>query len=90
MYYTVVYDITSDKRRNQVAKILEDFGMRAQYSVFECKTDRRAYLRLQDRLKEAIDAEEDSVTFYHLCRSCEKGLERMGVEKGLDKKSYIV
>ena len=90
MYYAIAYDITNDKRRNQVAKILKDFGMRIQYSVFECDTDRRAYLRLQDRLLDAINPQEDSVTFYHLCRSCEKGIEKIGVEKGLDKKSYIV
>ena len=45
MHYTVAYDITDDKRRNRVAKILKDFGTRIQYSVFECNTDRRALLR---------------------------------------------
>ena len=45
MHYTVAYDITDDKRRNRVAKILKDFGTRIQYSVFECDTDRRALLR---------------------------------------------
>ena len=35
MHYTVAYDITDDKRRNKVAKILKDFGKRVQYSVFE-------------------------------------------------------
>jgi CRISPR-associated protein Cas2 len=90
MYYAVVYDITNDNRRNRVSKLLKDFGTRVQYSVFECDTDRRAYLRLYDRLKDAINLQEDSVTFYYLCRSCEKGIERLGVEKGVDKKSYIV
>ena len=47
-------------------------------------------LRLQYRLMEAINLQEDSVTFYHLCRSCEKGVERIGVEKEVDKQSYIV
>ena len=90
MYCTIAYDITNDGRRNRVAKILQDFGQRIQYSVFECQIDRHAYLRLQDRLQQAIAPEKDSVTLYHLCRSCEKGIERIGVEKGLDEKSYIV
>ena len=51
MHYTVAYDITDDKRRNRVAKILKDFGTRIQYSVFECNTDRRALLRLRNRLE---------------------------------------
>ena len=83
MFYAVAYDITNDRRRNAVAKILLDFGTRIQYSLFECNTDRRAYLRLHYRLMEAINLQEDSVTFYYLCRSCEKGIERIGVKKRL-------
>ena len=51
MHYTVAYDITDDKRRNRVAKILKDFGTRIQYSVlnatqigahyYACKADWR-------------------------------------------------
>ena len=52
MFYAVAYDITDDRRRNAVAKILLDFGTRIQYSLFECNTDKRAYLRLQDRIQE--------------------------------------
>ena len=90
MHYTVAYDITDDKRRNRVAKILKDFGTRIQYSVFECNTDRRALLRLQSRLEKVIDLGEDTITFYHLCAACEKRIDRIGVEKGLDNQSYIV
>ncbi len=90
MLYTVAYDITDDKRRAKVAKILQDFGTRVQYSIFECNTDRRAFLRLQHRLEAEIDLGEDTVTFYHLCAACEKQIHRLGLKKGLDKNSYIV
>ena len=40
MFYLVTYDITDDQRRTKVAKILEDFGDRVQYSVFEMILDR--------------------------------------------------
>ena len=63
MYYAVTYDITDDRRRRQIAKTLKDFGTRIQYSVFVCQTDRRAYLRLQNRLKKYIDTSEDSLVF---------------------------
>ena len=90
MYYTVAYDITDDKRRNRVAKILKDFGTRIQYSVFECDTDRRALLRLRNRLEKVINFKEDTITFYHLCAACEKQIDRIGLKKGIDKHSYIV
>ena len=90
MHYTVAYDITNDKRRNRVAKILKDFGKRVQYSIFECNTDRQAFLRLQDRLEKIIDFGEDTITFYHLCAACEKQITRIGLKKGLDNQPYIV
>ena len=34
--YVISYDISENKIRNKVAKILEGYGKRIQYSVFEC------------------------------------------------------
>ena len=33
----IAYDISEDRIRYRVAKILENYGTRVQYSVFECK-----------------------------------------------------
>lgn len=35
--YVAVYDVTEDRERNRVAKILEGFGLRVQYSAFELR-----------------------------------------------------
>ncbi|MGQ4808496.1 CRISPR-associated endoribonuclease Cas2 [Candidatus Entotheonellaceae bacterium PAL068K] len=71
MFYVVAYDISSDKRRLKVAKILEDFGDRAQYSVFEMQLDRADQLdELQQRLQTVIDPGSDGVRVYFLCRAC--------------------
>lgn len=50
--YLVSYDICQPKRLRQVARVLEGFGVRLQYSVFECPLDvcgsphlRRLYIR---------------------------------------------
>ena len=48
--------------------------------------DRRAFLRLQDRLEKAMDFDEDTITFYHICAACEKQIQRIGQKKGLDKR----
>lgn len=36
LFYVVVYDISSDKQRKKVSDLLEGYGLRVQYSVFEC------------------------------------------------------
>jgi CRISPR-associated protein Cas2 len=66
----VSYDIPSNRRRRKVAELLEGYGQRVQYSVFECWLSAEKLTELQKRLKRRIKIEEDSVRFYpdsHLC-----------------------
>lgn len=77
-FVVVAYDIADDKRRDRVAKILEGFGERVQYSVFECRLDRVQYLRLRHALEDVILAEEDVVSFYFLCEADVRRIERIG------------
>ena len=39
MRIVVSYDVSDDRRRRKVAKIMEGYGYRVQYSVFECDLD---------------------------------------------------
>lgn len=38
--YIVVYDLTQDRERDRVAKVLEGYGFRVQKSVFEVRLSR--------------------------------------------------
>jgi len=77
-FVVVAYDISDDRRRERVAKILEGFGERVQYSVFECRLDRVQYLRLRHALEDVIQADVDVVSFYFLCESDVRRIERIG------------
>ena len=44
--YLAVYDVTEDRERNAVAKVLEGVGHRVQFSVFECRLTKAARQRL--------------------------------------------
>ena len=71
--YLVSYDIVSDKRRRKIAGILENYGKRVQYSVFECDLDEKRYQKLYEEIsKETADMkkEEGSVLFYYICGNC--------------------
>ena len=48
--YAVVYDISNDRERNRVSKILIGFGFRIQKSVFECRLTRRSKEQLTAQL----------------------------------------
>lgn len=66
LFYVVVYDIPCDKRRKKVSDLLEGYGERVQYSVFECVLTQKKYDELRQRLKQRIKDKEDSVRFYPL------------------------
>lgn len=64
MFVVISYDISEDKRRNRIFKILKDFGTWIQYSVFECELEKKDYLKLRDRLQKVLDEDEDNIRFY--------------------------
>jgi CRISPR-associated protein Cas2 len=69
MMWIVSYDIPNDKRRRRVAKVLEGYGRRAQYSVFECDIDKDKCEKLEKLLKREIDPTEDDIRFYPMNRA---------------------
>ncbi|OKH33827.1 CRISPR-associated endonuclease Cas2 [[Phormidium ambiguum] IAM M-71] len=66
LFYVIVYDIPDDKRRQKVANLLEGYGKRVQYSVFECILTAEKYKELGQRLRKRVKISEDSVRFYPL------------------------
>jgi CRISPR-associated protein Cas2 len=49
--YVFTYDISDDRRRRGVARLLEDRGVRVQESVFEVRDRHDAIVRLAARIK---------------------------------------
>lgn len=77
--YVVSYDITSDRRRNKIAKILEGYGRRIQYSVFECRLTEKKYQELYRKLMQMmIETEAGSIRFYSICGTCEEKIRTIG------------
>ena len=75
----VAYDIADDKRRNRVAKCMEGYGLRVNYSVFECVLKPQKLKKMKQELNKLIKPSEDSIRIYRLCRSCIAETETMGV-----------
>lgn len=61
----VIYDISDNKQRTRMVKLLEGFGVRVQKSAFEAWLDDRAYSRLCGKIDRFIQP-EDHVKIYRL------------------------
>lgn len=79
MYIVVSYDIVCDRRRARLAKRLVARLHRVQKSVFEGEVSDAAFDAIQRDVRHEIDATEDSVRVYHLCRGCERNVDLLGV-----------
>ena len=79
MLTVVAYDITDPKRLRKVAETCEDFGVRVQYSIFECHLDQETFNDFWLRLLEIIDEDEDRVVAYKLDARCAREIETAGV-----------
>jgi len=77
-FVLVSYDVVKDGRRNKIATILEDYGRRLQYSVFECELDQEHLDEMRQRLLKTYCPEEDKIGLYHLCRDCVQRRELYG------------
>ncbi|MFV9506742.1 MAG: CRISPR-associated endonuclease Cas2 [Oscillochloridaceae bacterium umkhey_bin13] len=93
MLYLIVYDISVDKRRTKLAKLLEGHGQRVQRSVFECDLEDRQLRKLQQRLDRLLrPADGDSLRIYRLCTQCKAAIMIRGdgpaVEQPVDV--YII
>ena len=77
--YLVSYDICDPKRLRRVAKVLEGFGTRLQYSVFECPLDAMRMAKLKAALR-LMNHDQDQVLFVSLGSSADATLiiEAMG------------
>ena len=78
MLHLVAYDIRDAKRLRQVAKTCEDFGIRVEYSVFECDLSEEHFSLLWSLLKEIIVDDEDCILAYKICGACVTGIKSLG------------
>jgi CRISPR-associated protein Cas2 len=78
MLYIIAYDIADHRRRKKVSDLLEGYGKRVQYSVFECVLTVEKYQELCRRLRVRVKLEEDSVRFYPLSRHTLEQVEIWG------------
>jgi len=83
-WHLITYDVRDAKRLRHIAKKLEGYGERIQYSVFRCRLDRGALEKLHWELNAIMDAEDDLLVV-PLCNRC---AERIPIHSTGDQSSW--
>ena len=68
-WHLISYDVRDAKRLRRVAKLLEGYGSRVQYSVFRCRLDQVALEKLRWELAKVLDKVDDLLVI-PLCDCC--------------------
>jgi len=68
-WHLITYDVRDPKRLRKVAKMLESYGTRLQYSVFRCRLNVEMLERLHWQLAEIME-EVDDLLVIPLCNRC--------------------
>ena len=71
MLWVISYDVPDDGKRLKVASVLEEYGVRVQWSVFECRIDGSMLDQIQERVRTILGEPLDgSVRGYRACERC--------------------
>ncbi len=81
MKYIISYDITNDRKRTKVSKKLEGYGVRMQYSLFECDLKVNDLRKLKKQISSIINCRVDSVMYFPMCERCYVNRQSDGIEK---------
>lgn len=70
IYAIIAYDVTNDKRRNRLFKLLSSYGARYQYSIFEVHLSPTKLLELEFEMRRLLNLHEDKACIIMLCQRC--------------------
>ena len=91
MLRLIAYDVKQPKRLRRMAMLCKDFGIRVEYSVFECDLSDNDFKCFWQRANDLIDTDEDRIIAYSLCQSCVSRIQYGGNTTQLtDKKNVYV
>jgi CRISPR-associated protein Cas2 len=78
MLIIVAYDVANPKRLKKISDCCKDFGIRVQYSVFECRMEAPMFDKLWERLCSIIHVEEDRIVAYPIHGAARNQIRTLG------------
>ena len=69
--YLIIYDIADEKRLVKIAKLMQNYGVRVQKSIFEAALSKKVLKNLRLDLLQVMDLDDDGVKVFTLCPKCE-------------------
>lgn len=79
MNMIVAYDIADPKRLQRIAKVMKDYGVRVQQSIFEVEVTEMSFREMRRRAELNLEPSVDGVKYFPLCERCSDTLVSIGL-----------
>lgn len=89
-YDVSTVDAEGRRRLRRVAKACKDYGVRVQFSVFECSVGDKELVKLRAKVLDIINVQQDSLRIYRLGDDDAAKTEHHGVRVPLDPDGPLV
>ncbi|MGI6446839.1 MAG: CRISPR-associated endonuclease Cas2 2 [bacterium ADurb.Bin157] len=77
-FYIICYDSPSNKRRTKLHKLLKNYAVAVQKSVFETFLDKPTFNKMMAKIELLMNTKEDSVRIYGMTRQTQKQVKIIG------------
>lgn len=79
MRMLVVFDVSSNRRRRLIGKVLMEFGVRVQRSAFEVEVEPSDLAEMEKRVGALVQKGQDRLAVYPVDRSGQRRVRWMGL-----------
>ena len=74
----IMYDISDDRTRRKLFKLLKRYGEPVQLSIFEAIISEEQFAQLRSEVARLIGSDAGQVRYYDICRSCNRSIVTLG------------
>lgn len=86
MRTVIAFDVSDDRRRAKLVKVLLSYAHRVQKSVFEADSLSEAvFLRMRSKAERHIDPDTDRIRYYRMCAACAPRIESAGLASAVPR-----
>ncbi|MGA9772288.1 MAG: CRISPR-associated endonuclease Cas2 [Blastocatellia bacterium] len=76
-----MYDISNNRTRTNLFKMLKRYGEPVQLSIFEAIISEEQFAQMRDEVARLIDGDAGQIRYYEICQMCNRGIVTFGQAK---------
>ena len=74
----IMYDISDDRTRTKLFKLLKRYGEPVQLSIFEAIISEAQFAEMRGEVVRVIGSDAGQVRYYEICQTCDRGIVIFG------------